>query len=85
MAMPQDELRGYLLKAFPDAVIEIKELAGDHDHYVATIIAETFRGKTRIEQHTMVYDALEGHMGTRLHALSLKTKIPTEEKNVPNF
>ena len=78
MAMPQEELRDYLIKAFPDAVIEIKELAGDHDHYVATITTNAFVDKTRIQQHKMVYDALEGHMGTRLHALSLKTRIPME-------
>ncbi len=79
MAMPQEQLREYLVNAFPDAVIQIKELAGDNDHYVATVTSRAFIGKTRIEQHKMVYDALDGHMGTRLHALSLKTKVPSEE------
>ena len=78
MAMSQDQLKMYLTKAFPNAVIEIKDLAGDNDHFAAMITSSVFQGKTRIQQHKMVFDALEGHMGTRLHALSLKTQ-PSEE------
>lgn len=78
MALPQEQIRDYLIEAFPDALIELKELAGDQDHYRATITSRAFMGKTRIQQHQMVYEALQGHMGTRLHALSLQTKIPTE-------
>lgn len=78
MAMSQIKVREYLIQAFPDAAIEIKDLAGDNDHFAATITSRAFHGRTRIEQHKMVYDALQGHMGTRLHALSLKTQIPTE-------
>jgi len=78
MAMSQDQLKIYLLKAFPDAVIDIKDLAGDNDHFAATVTSSAFHGKSRIQQHKMVFDALEGHMGTRLHALSLKTQTPKE-------
>jgi len=78
MAMSPDQIKAFLLKAFPDASIELKDLAGDNDHFEATVTTKAFRGKTRIEQHQMVYEALQGRMGTQLHALSLKTKIPTE-------
>ncbi len=78
MAMSPDQINAFLLKAFPDALLELKDLAGDNDHFEATITTRAFRGKTRLQQHQMVYEALQGHMGTRLHALSLKTKIPTE-------
>lgn len=78
MAMSQNQLKTYLEKAFPDAVIDIKDLAGDNDHFAATITSHAFQGKTRIQQHQMVFNALEGHMGTRLHALSLKTQTPEE-------
>ena len=78
MAMSADQIKAYLFEAFPDAVIELKDLAGDNDHFEATISTNAFRGKTRIQQHQMVYEALQGHMGTRLHALSLKTIIPME-------
>ncbi len=78
MAMSQDQLKMYLHKAFPDAVIDIKDLAGDNDHFSATVTSSAFHGKTRIQQHQMVFDALEGQMGTRLHALALKTQTPKE-------
>ena len=78
MAMSSDQIKAFLLKAFPDALIELKDLAGDNDHFEATIETKAFRGKTRVQQHQMVYEALQGNMGTQLHALSLKTKIPTE-------
>ena len=61
----------------PDAKIEIKDLAGDGDHYAATVISEAFRGKTRVQQHQMVYAALQGNMGGVLHALALTTAAPS--------
>ncbi len=78
MAMSLEKLKEFIVTAFPDAQIEIKDLAGDNDHFAATITSNAFKGKTRIRQHQMVYEALQGHMGTRLHALSLKTQIPSE-------
>lgn len=78
MAMSLDQILAFLQKAFPDALIEIKDLAGDNDHFSVTITAKAFRDKTRIQQHQMVYEALQGHMGVKLHALSLKTQVPTE-------
>lgn len=78
MAMSSDQLKNYVSIAFPDALIEIKDLAGDNDHFQMTVISNAFRGKSRIQQHQMVYEALQGGMGTQLHALSLKTLIPSE-------
>lgn len=78
MAMSSDQLKKYIIEAFPDAILEIQDLAGDNNHFSATITSNAFHGKSRIQQHQMVYDALQGHMGTQLHALSLKTKIPME-------
>ncbi len=62
--------------AFPDAKVTIQDLAGDGDHYKATVIAESFRGKSRVQQHQIVYAALKGEMGGKLHALALQTGIP---------
>jgi len=78
MAMSREQLNACFIKAFPDAVIDIQDLAGDNDHFAATITSKIFKGKTRIQQHQMVFDALEGRMGVGLHALSLKTRVPTE-------
>ncbi|HUX80229.1 MAG TPA: BolA family transcriptional regulator [Alphaproteobacteria bacterium] len=78
MAMSSDQITAFLQKAFPDALIELKDLVGDNDHFEVIITSKAFRDKTRIQQHQMVYEALQGHMGTTLHALSLKTKIPME-------
>jgi stress-induced morphogen len=61
---------------FPDAEITIKDLAGDGDHYAALVVSEAFRGKSRVQQHQMVYEALGGNMGGVLHALALQTSIP---------
>lgn len=74
MAMQASEIETMIKAAFPDASIEIKDLAGDGDHYAATIVSEAFRGKTRVAQHQMVYAALKGNMGGVLHALALTTK-----------
>ena len=78
MAMPPEKINSYIMEAFPDAKIDLKDLRGDNDHFEATITTKAFQGKTRIQQHQMVYAALQGHMGTQLHALSLKTQIPQE-------
>jgi stress-induced morphogen len=78
MAMTAVQIREFIIQTFPDAIVEIKDLAGDNDHFAATVTSNAFHGKTRIQQHQMVYDALQGHMGTRLHALSLKTQVPKE-------
>lgn len=76
--MSEEHLLSLLIKAFPDAKIDIKDLAGDGDHYAATIISSAFEGKTRIQQHQMVFEALEGHMGKKLHALAVTTQLPRE-------
>ena len=65
-------------KAFPNAKVIIDDLRGDGDHYAAKIIAEEFRGKTRVQQHQMVYNAMGGRMGKELHALALNTSAPKE-------
>ena len=62
--------------ALPDAEVEITDLRGDGDHYSARVISPSFKGKTRVQQHKMVYDALGGGMGDELHALALQTGIP---------
>lgn len=73
MAMTAVELETLLRQAFPDAVIEIQDLAGDGDHYKATVRSAAFAGKSRVAQHQMVYAALGGQMGGALHALALDT------------
>jgi stress-induced morphogen len=74
--MQSDHLEALLRAAFPDAAIEIIDLAGDGDHYKAVIRSEAFRGKSRVAQHQAVYAALKGDMGTVLHALALDTGVP---------
>lgn len=78
MAMSSEKIKAFILQTFPDAQIELKDLRGDNDHFSAIITSAAFLGKTRIQQHQMVYNALQGHMGTTLHALSLKTQVPLE-------
>ena len=75
MGMKVDEIKNLILKSIPDAEIEIKDLAGDDNHYAATVKSKIFDGKTKVQQHKLVYDALEGRMGGVLHALSLTTII----------
>ena len=74
--MPASEIERLIKSAIPDATIEIRDLAGDGDHYAATVVAESFRGKSRVQQHQMVYTALKGTMGGALHALALQTGTP---------
>jgi len=76
MAMAADEIARLIKECFPDAVVRIEDLAGDGDHYAASIVSEAFRGKTRVQQHQMVYEALKGHIGGTLHALALRTSAP---------
>lgn len=76
MAMAADDIARMIKACFPDAEIRIEDLAGDGNHYAATVVSEEFRGKSRVQQHQMVYDALKGNMGDALHALALKTAAP---------
>ena len=77
MAMAAEEIEEMILAAFPDAVIEIRDLAGDGDHYSARVISPSFAGMNRVRQHQAVYAALKGKMGTELHALQLETSVPS--------
>ena len=74
MAMNLSEIENLVKEAIPDAVIDIQDLAWDSNHYSATIISSLFKGKSKIEQHKIVYRALKGKMGNELHALAIKTK-----------
>ena len=76
MAMPAAEIEALIRAALPDARITIEDLAGDGDHYAATVVSETFRGIPRVRQHQIVYAALQGRMGGALHALALQTSAP---------
>jgi|TARA_B100001079_G_C16267533_1_gene450606 stress-induced morphogen len=74
MAMNLEEIENLIKEAIPDAIINIQDLAGDSNHYSAIIISSLFKGKSKIEQHKIVYNALKGKMGNELHALAIKTK-----------
>ena len=76
MAMEAAEIERLIKEGLPDADVSIRDLAGDGNHYAATVICESFRGKSRVQQHQMVYDALKGNMGGVLHALALQTSAP---------
>jgi stress-induced morphogen len=76
MAMAAEELEGMIKAAFPEALVEITDLAGDGEHYAARVVSESFRGMPRVKQHKAVYDALGGRMGGVLHALQLTTATP---------
>lgn len=76
MAMSAGELEALIRAALPDAEIEISDLRGDGDHYAARVVSSAFIGKTRIQQHKLVYDAIRGGMGDALHALALQTATP---------
>ena len=77
MAMPANEIEALIKAALPDAAVTIDDLAGDGDHYAATVVSEQFRGLSRVRQHQIVYAALRGRMGGELHALALQTSTPT--------
>jgi len=74
MPLSKEDIERHIKESIPDSNITIEDLRGDGDHYSATIISKSFKGKTKIEQHKMVYDSLKGKMGNELHALMLKTK-----------
>ena len=73
MAMSLTEIETMIREAFPDARVEVKDLAGDGNHYAASVVSAAFKGKSRVKQHQMVYEALKGRMGGELHALALTT------------
>jgi stress-induced morphogen len=76
MPMHAGDIERLIKARIPDAEVTIRDLAGDGDHYAATVIAESFRGKSRVQQHQLVYEALRGQMGGTLHALALQTGVP---------
>lgn len=76
MPMSASEIEKMIKDAIPDATVKITDLAGDGDHYSAEVVSESFRGKSRVQQHQMVYNALQGNMGGVLHALALQTSAP---------
>jgi stress-induced morphogen len=76
MAMNAREIEALIKASLPDAKVVIRDLAGDGDHYAAEVVSESFRGKSRVQQHQMVYAALKGNMGGALHALALQTSAP---------
>jgi len=78
MPMSAAEIEELIRSGIPDARVEITDLAGDGDHYSARVVAESFRGVPRPQQHRQVYEALGGRMGGELHALQLKTGVPDE-------
>ncbi len=76
MPMQASEIEQLIKAGFPDATVEIKDLAGDGDHYAAHVVSAAFKGKSRVQQHQMVYKALGTRMGQELHALALTTAVP---------
>ena len=76
MPMNAHDIEAMLKEAFPDAHVEIRDLAGDGDHYAANVVSKTFEGISRVQQHQLVYKALKGKMGGELHALALQTSAP---------
>jgi stress-induced morphogen len=74
--MQANAIEALIKEAFPDAVVSIEDMAGDGDHYAATVTSAAFAGKSRVQQHQMVYAALKGKMGGELHALALTTSAP---------
>lgn len=76
MPMQAEEIERLIREALPDAEVAIEDLAGDGDHYAARVVSEAFRGKSRVQQHQIVYRALQGRMGGELHALALRTAAP---------
>lgn len=76
MPMNPADIEKLIRAALPDAKVTIEDLAGDGDHYAAHVVSAAFRGKTRVQQHQLVYDALKGRMGGELHALALQTSAP---------
>jgi len=78
MPMEASEITRLIKAALPDARVSVEELAEDGDHYAAVVVSASFRGKSRVEQHRMVFNALQGRLGGQLHALSLQTATPED-------
>lgn len=78
MPMEASEIERMIKEALPDADVQITDLAGDGDHYSAKVISSAFQGKSRVQQHQLVYAALKGNMGGVLHALALETQVPDD-------
>ena len=78
MAMNAIDIERMIKESLPGATVEIRDLAGDGNHYSANVVSAAFKGKSRIQQHQMVYAALKGRMGGELHALALQTGVPEE-------
>jgi stress-induced morphogen len=78
MPMTAPDIERLIKAKFPDAAIELKDLAGDNDHWAAHVVSAAFKGKSRVQQHQMVYEALGGRMGGVLHALQLTTGVPND-------
>jgi stress-induced morphogen len=76
MAMAAADIEALIKTALPDATVTVEDLAGDGDHYAATVVSAAFRGLSRVRQHQLVYSALQGRMGGALHALALQTSAP---------
>lgn len=76
--MDPGDIERLIKDSLPDAVVSIQDLAGDGDHYAAHVVSGEFKGKTRVQQHQMVYQALQGRMGGELHALALQTALPED-------
>ena len=77
MAMAAEDIEAMIVAAIPDARVEIRDLAGDGDHYAARVVSDSFAGMSRVRQHQAVYAALKGKMGGELHALQLETSVPS--------
>lgn len=78
MPMDPGEIERLIRESLPDAQVTIEDLRGDGDHYAAHVVSAAFKGKTRVQQHQMVYQALKGRMGGELHALALQTSVPQD-------
>ena len=78
MPMDPTQIETLIKESIPDAQVTIEDLRGDGDHYAAYVVSTAFKGKSRVQQHQMVYQALQGRMGTELHALALQTSVPSD-------
>ena len=78
MPMAASEIERLIKEVLPDATVTIEDLRGDGDHYAAHVVSAAFKGKTRVQQHQLVYQALRGRMGGELHALALQTAVPAD-------
>ncbi|MCL4679142.1 MAG: BolA family transcriptional regulator [Alphaproteobacteria bacterium] len=76
MAMDAATIEKMILEGIPDATVKVEDLRGDGEHYAAYVVSPSFTGKSRVQQHKMVYDAMKGKMGDELHALALQTSAP---------